>query len=230
MFIILILNPCKAQVPGFIGRKFVVSGGMMFSPAFYSTYKTHKNTGDNSVIPFGVNLVKNVQVDYTISRENTIGLEYQNLRSCSFVLRDFYIPSTGKKTTVRDVRYVYMNSVGINIKKFNIEKGAIAPIGDYQKFAFNAVFCRSYDSLDNIEKLYPTKNKFLTFTYGIGSSRVLYKNITLNYGVDLTVMFDRRFFSFFPKKPNSVLYSDASFYRVKAVKVFNSFVSLGYVF
>ncbi|MDZ4758308.1 MAG: hypothetical protein SGJ10_09235 [Bacteroidota bacterium] len=220
---------CKgawAQVPGFIGKKFSASAGLMFFPAFNATYNNRENIlpilgGEISF--FGMNWIKNLNLDYAKSRTTTVGLDYQNMRTS-----DFVVPSTSSSNH-KAIRYVHANSVGVNFKIFNEDKGALAPIGNFQKLGLNMLLTRSYDSLDNILKAYPTKNHFLTFTYGFGKRIILYKYFTFTYGVDMTIMLDQSFVT--PIDGNDIRrYYDAGFVRTRSMKLINAHASIGYVF
>ncbi len=222
----------KAQnrVPGFIGKRFAASAGIMVSPAFNPTYNNHSEIFSiTNLIPvYGINLIKHAQIDYAISRTKTIGIDFQNLRTSDYIVR-YYPISTYNNIAVRDVRNVFANSLGINLKVFDEDKGALAPIGNYKKYGFNIMFTRSYDSLDTKEE-YVTKNILPTFTYGFGKNIIIYKYFTLNYGVDFTVMLDSKMIIAYDRKKDSERYYDAGFVRTRSMKFINSHIAIGYVF
>ncbi len=241
LFLVIVVNPCQAQVPGFIGKKFIVSGGLLFFPAHHPTYHNRENTnfiskmidaivGEKDFFPiYGINYTKTLGLDYTVARNITLGMNYQNMRSSDFTTVE-KTDSSGNSYYSKDIiRYVYGNSIGANIKFFNEGKGALAPIGNFQKLGLSILFTKSYDTLDNIAKLAPTKNHFLTFTYGFGRTVIFQKSFTFTYGVDMTLMFDRNMGGLIDQS-DPRRYTDASFYRLRKMQFFNAYTSIGYIF
>lgn len=219
---------CEAQsgVPGFIGKRFSASAGLMFFPAFNPTYNNHAKV--SSLPIYGMNLIKHAQIDFAIKRTKTIGIDFQNMRTSDYKIR-YYPISPYVNASARDVRYVYVNAIGINIKAFNESKGAIAPIGNYSKYGLNVMFVRSFDSLD-VNKEYATKNIFPTFTFGFGKCIIVHKYLTLNYGIDCTVMLDSKMITAYYRAEDNERYYDAGFVRTRSMKFINAHVTLGYVF
>lgn len=242
--ILLIFNFCStsnAQVPGFIGKKFVVSGGVLFFPAHNCTYNNRQNLrfstgiadvifGDANFFPiYGLNLTKTLTVDYTLSRNVTIGMSVQNMRSSDYISVANTDVNGHVYYTNDAIRYVYGNSIGANLKIFNENRGAIAPIGNFKKLGLSILLARSFDSLDNILKTTPTKNHFATFTYGFGKTTIFQKNFTFTYGMDFTIMLDTNIGSL-DGHNDTRRYSDASFYRLRKMQFFNAYTTIGYIF
>ncbi len=232
--------PCKAQVPGFVGKKFIVSGGMMFFTAHNPTYSNRENLsffsslsdatiGEKDFYPiYGMNWAKTLAVDYTIARNKTVGVSFQNMRTSDFANVERLNPFGGSYSA-KLIRYVYGNSIGANIKFFNENKGALAPIGNFQKLGLSLLLARSYDTLDNIAKTAPTKNHFVTFTYGFGKTLIFQKVFTFTYGMDVTIMLDRNVGPL-EGQTDTRRYSDAAFYRLRKMQLFNAYTSIGYIF
>ncbi len=227
--LIFIIIPCKAQVPGFIGKRIVVSGGIMFCPAHHPTYNNRQESRlisdfttsflENYSV-YGINWTKALGIDCAISRSSTLGVNFQNMRSSAFIY---------DQNSKINIRYVYGNSIGANIKFFNIGKGALAPIGNFQKIGLSLLLTRSYDSLDNILKTAPTKNHFYTFTYGFGKTVIIKKSFTFTYGMDITLMLDRNIGPLISRN-DSRRYWDASFYRIRKMQFLNVYATVGYIF
>ncbi len=236
-FLFSLLIPCKAQVPGFIGKRFIVSGGVLFSPALNPTYSNRYSyfplLNDLSDALFedaellsiyGMNWTKTLGLDYAVSRNMTVGMSLQNSRSSQIVYSGF-----GGWAPKNFIRYVYANSIGTNCKFYNESKGALAPIGNFQKLGLSILSIRSYDSLDNIQKKLPTNNRLLTFTYGLGKTIIFQKNFTFTYGVDVTIMLSKNIFTTY-KAFDMAKYYEAGFARTRSMQLFNSYATVGFIF
>ncbi len=159
--------------PGYQGKKLSVHTNLLLLPAITNaTY--NKAPGTTSL-----NTTKEASVDYVISRRNTMGLTYKNLRTSS--LRD-YSSDTQKIPTGK----IFSNAIGIHYRVFKKKSGNLAPLGKYTQYGLSVMFNRAEDIKNSAADV-----SFNTYalSLGKGRSKILFDRVILNYGLEFSHMF-----------------------------------------
>jgi hypothetical protein len=159
--------------PGYQGKKLSVNAGMLLMPALVNaTY--NKAPGYTSL-----NLTKEANIDYVISRRNTIGLVYKNTRTS--ILRNY----EDDNTKVPDGK-VFSNALGIQYRIFKKRSGNLAPLGKYTQLGLHMMFNRTENS-----KYPDAGTSFTTYAVSIGKgrSKILFNRLVFNYGLEFTHIF-----------------------------------------
>lgn len=180
VFLLLISATTFSQVPGYLGKRFVVGYENYFFPAFYGPGKNYANPGP-SFSP-GFNSTHCLNIDYAVKQRMNVCFSLQHLRTGIAYKRDgvqAYYPAdyTGNYSTPIQLS---SNNIGIGIKLFR--RGSIAPVGKYQKFELllffeNVKYDNTQFSMEN--QIYPYGN--IPTTYGSGKYN--YRNFALTYSL-----------------------------------------------
>lgn len=196
IFLILVSSNVFSQVPGYMGKHFVVAYENYFFPAFYGPGKNYANPGP-SFSP-GFNTTHCLNFDYTVKQRLNICFSLQHLRTGIAYKREdmySYYPAnyTGNYSTPAQLS---STNIGIGIKLFR--RGSIAPVGKYQKFELllffenvkynNTKFSvddRSYP-YDNVPTTYGSGNynyRNFALTYSLGKQHIYYDKFVVDFGI-----------------------------------------------
>ena len=208
-FLFFISGSLLAQVPGYLGKRFMLGYSNYFMTAF-------KGPGPESASPsdeasFTINNVHCLNFEYAVNQHNMICFSGQYLRTGIAYDRGIH---TGFFNLSSSRDYPYLNTykyggnfeipalltsknIGVGLKTF--KRGFIAPTGKYNKFEVIFMFEKvKYDYQNFLKQDFNNSSnkdirsalgtgeysyKNLSFAYTVGNQRILYDKIVLDYGV-----------------------------------------------
>lgn len=173
IFLLLVSILSVDAQPGYQGKKLSVNAGVLLMPALVNaTY--NKAPGFTSL-----NLTKEANIDYVISRRNTIGLVYKNVQTS--ILRSYEEDKTKVPTGK-----VFSHAAGIQYRIFKKRSGNLAPLGKYTQLGVNMMFNRTEDSKNT-----SSQTSFTTYavSLGKGRSKIIFNRLVFNYGLELSHVF-----------------------------------------
>ncbi|OFY84012.1 MAG: hypothetical protein A3F72_18500 [Bacteroidetes bacterium RIFCSPLOWO2_12_FULL_35_15] len=195
VFLILVSSTVFAQVPGYMGKRFVIGYENYFFPAFYGPGKNNANPGP-SFSP-GFNTTHCLNIDYTVKQRMNVCFSLQHLRTgIAYKGDDYAYPKESKYSgNFSTPAQLTSNNIGFGFKVFR--RGNIAPVGKYQKFEILLFF----------EKVKYENNNFTTheqnyyenvpitlgtgeytyrnfaITYSLGKQRIFFNKLVMDYGI-----------------------------------------------
>jgi len=193
IFILLLFSVSFAQVPGYLGKKFIISTGNSFSPSLIdpASSKTFNGAGF-----FGIPSLNSTYIftiDYAISRKFNLclsvnylktGVEYEGVYG-NVLGSALY---TGSLSTP-----IQLTSYGASIAFKVFSRGFVAPVGRYKKFdcgiSFasgkynNSMFISSDDGTPVGGGSGDYKAVGVTFGLTVGRQRIFFDKLTVDYGL-----------------------------------------------
>ncbi len=134
-----------AQVPGYAGKKLILTTNVDASIAFYNRLRLDYLDASNPVgTRFGLNKRFGLGLEYIVGKQLTIGA---SVKHANILYPWIYISNSFKIDTWTSIDSAYFGDIIVStnylnfyIKKFNFyDKGHIAPIGNYHKFGFSVM-------------------------------------------------------------------------------------------
>ncbi|MCC6725356.1 MAG: hypothetical protein IT258_12690 [Saprospiraceae bacterium] len=200
LFLLLAAYGLSAQAPGYLGKRFYVLGGGVFS---VSAGPTANNKGLSDYYGdkgggFGMNYHYNLQAGYAISRHQAITIMAGYLKTGMYMTAQTP-PPFGDINYYYDQHELFYNlrglSYGFGYQWFKTKKGAIAPFGTY-----GSVFLRGHsiagDILDKKTTFSPENTTHQHRLLGIdphfsywsagmefGQNTIIRDKIVLNYAI-----------------------------------------------
>ena len=181
---------CSAQAPGYMGKKFLVTGEVSFLTALFNP-NHNMNRGLNN---FSFNVRATTDVDYVIARNGTIGATFD-----VFVTGMKYQWNTDQfsELMIPDVESRFDHArisgygYGINYKVFrNPSKGGIAPVGSYAKFDLMLLDVRLRPVDNDLSAAHPYSSRFFTpiVSITLGQQRIFWDFLILRSGIQVGIV------------------------------------------
>lgn len=196
-FICLFTNLAYSQVPGYLGKRFIVSYTNSAIPAFESPMASRYGVG--------VCFTNVLGGEYVISASRSIGVSTHYVRTgfaynkLAYYQDDFYYKGDPNQPGV-------VNNLGVALSYKFYGKKRIAPLGNY--FKMEALFTRyivKYNSEEFYYRYYPSYNSYyeerklhagsgiiafngVGVATSIGRQRVFYNRLVLDFGVRTSLM------------------------------------------
>ena len=216
----------SAQVPGYLGKRFVVSVSLTaFPKIFYNEnlvdYFGKKQGSYDNVL----NKQLGVSLGYIVSRFGIISLDYEHLsggfQKYVYINYDYRFPFTYQFSG---------NGYGIEYTKFDAEKGALAPLGNYTRYQFQNLIVQVSDSINLIKKISVSNINYPVFAMVFGRQAILFDNIYYDIGARVGLVL--RHASYFAGKGDFELNTieDRLSVRIRDQQLFNFFLRIGYLF
>ncbi len=193
LVLLLLTVTLKAQVPGYMGKKF--SAGYDFHFYFGGIdpdariYDATYNLYQPSIF---FNKFHEVHADYVLSKKYSVGLAYQFFKTGQFYAESGNSPGYGYYSASN---YLNMScsSIMVNNKFFFYNNGtALAPIGNYGQIGVGVVTARSVAKVVGSDYSTIAINKFVThenvntpiIAFGLGNQSLLFDRLIIDVGVE----------------------------------------------
>lgn len=161
--------------PGYQGRKLIVGYDFGISPALlFPNYK-----GNNGLTSF--NTFHSGKVEYVVSREASVGLEYTFARTGL----DYELDVFGKNIYEDNPLKLSTNALNFKYKIINAKCGTIAPIGRYTELGVGVINLLVHDDLSK-EDL--SRSNKIMFSVGFGKQKVIYNYLMMNIGMEFGII------------------------------------------
>lgn len=159
--------------PGYQGRKLSINASVLLMPAMFNA------TYNNAPGYTSLNLAKEANIDYVISRRNTFGLVYKQANTST--LREY--GSEREKVPSGKVAY---HAVGVQYRIFKRRSGNLAPLGKYTRLGVNMHFNQTEDI-----KSTDSRTSFTSYSVSLGKgrSKILFDRLIFSYGLEFSHMF-----------------------------------------
>src|ERR1043165_1478960 len=191
LFIFLLLSVSSyAQVPGYMGKRFIVGYGVNMLPSFSPTIKSYNG---------GVNLSHIVSLEYGIKNRTAFCLSYQRFRTGMYDLNDIQTPNYTYEYVPagKGPMPITSNGFGMAFKFFH--RGMFAPVGKYRKLGCLLMFnkmtyekdkFRYYEGTLKYQTLGAGEYSAVNFavTYELGFQRVISDRFVFDSGLRLGLM------------------------------------------
>ena len=175
ILLLLVSSTAFSQVPGYMGKHFVIGYDNYFLPAIWGPGKNEANP--NSIFSPGFNSTHCVNIDITVKNRLNICFSAQHLNTGIAYKKDKYAYPNSSTFTgdFATPAQLSSNNLGFGIKVFR--RGSIAPVGKYKKIELLLFF----------EKVKYQNTKFSTYDYSYGNETAVtlgpgeynYKNFAL---------------------------------------------------
>lgn len=245
---------CQAQVPGFMGKRFMVWADINPTPALFVQNVNNSvvgarevsSTGGQSLAIVGsgtqtdksnwlaMNVRPQINAEYLFARRYSVGVSYSRIAVGTI---HGYLdgppsdqPDTyAKDKYLRDLDVLKGTATGIHLKMYF--GGLIAPMGSYQTLALYLTKTNTYDNKKAAAKQFRNDFSYPVLTYSLGRQSMIAKNLLLKTGVEFGWAFVPVNFIFEDSDDWTVQdYSGYNAHRsLFGAYLFNINVGLGYV-
>jgi len=244
---------CQGQVPGFMGKRFILFADANPTPALFvqnmnnSVIGAREGTGGgDGIIPivgsgtqtdrsnwFAMNVRPQVTAEYLFARRFSLGVSYSQIMVGT--VHGYYdgpMPTkeSGEQNQyLRDLDVLKGQATGIHLKMYF--GGLIAPMGSYQTLSLYLTKTNTYDNKKATVKQFRDDFSYPVVTYSVGRQSMIVKNLLLKTGVEIGWAFVPGNFMFEDSYDwNAQDYSGYSAHRsLFGYYLFNINVGLGYV-
>ena len=187
LYLFGISTNCSGQAPGYMGRKFLISGEVSFFNALFNP-NHNMSQGLNS---FSFNVRSTTDLDYVVARNGTIGATFDVFATGMKYqwknddLSELLIPTVDDRFDhARIAGYGY----GINYKLFrNPSRGGIAPVGSYAKFDLMLLDVRVRPVDNDLDEGHSYSHRFFTpvVSITVGRQRILWDFLILRSAIQV---------------------------------------------
>jgi hypothetical protein len=168
--LIMLWQNVFAQSPGYLGKRVAISAETNFCPLIGYLINNDEIDDFNWRYAGGI--------DYVVSNYQTIGLKVETMNDDfkykSYITADDYYNSSYYYYDQTYKATLNTTAIIFSLKTFNLNKGAIAPLGNYAAVELGYLFGNFDVNGFNVSSTAKQVEAFL-FTYGM-SSRVIYKS------------------------------------------------------
>ena len=175
------------QGPGYMGKKFLITGEISFLNALFNP----NHNMNNGLNKFSFNFRSTTDLDYVIARNGTIGATFDvfytgmkyDWNSPNY--EELLVPSIEEQF---DHARIFGYGYGINYKVFrNPSKAGIAPVGSYAKFDVMLldVRTRPFDKENDVAHAYSDRFFTPAFSVTLGMQRILWDFFVLRSGIQI---------------------------------------------
>jgi hypothetical protein len=174
-----LLAPISAQVPGYIGKRFLIQAGIHVFPQF-SIFPVNVVQPYSNYFISGINYRLELGTEFVISRKSSIGINGQYFCTAAAPLGGGYPYSN---------RYaIEGGSVGAVFKTYFGQW--IAPVGPYFKAEGGAIFYSVSDPQNNYGGSFPSQTIYNGYVgFGFGRTHIFANRISLDYGGEIAFVF-----------------------------------------
>jgi hypothetical protein len=225
LLVVMVFHNAYSQSPGYLGKHFSVNMNLIANPALYSlNYFSNYYDAVSDMPGFSINATPSIGIEYVLGYSAVMGLNYKFNK----LPHPLTLIIESKQPLFGDEYYVYYFGNGtvknqyleLNLKIFNNNRGAIAPIGRYHQIA-GIIGVGTFVEGDNIIS---SETDFVTlggyeasgagpytdfilspsieglevdteviqgfFTYTYGQKTVLYNKIPVDIGIQVVLPFN----------------------------------------
>ena len=138
----------SAQIPGYLGKKFIIQADASFIPSIYGPTSNNYgryNTFGNQEGRIGASYRVGGKIGYTISRRHHLYLAGDYLKT-GMILNDVRTPSLSNNDFEFDFHNLFYNLKGVSVifgtRFFKPDKGGLSPMGPYFGVNLQATFLK----------------------------------------------------------------------------------------
>jgi hypothetical protein len=184
----------KAQVPGYLGKRFTVFLDANPFPALVApnmnnalVFQSDTRTFVGKRNAFAFNIRPQLEIDYLVSRDFSLGL-FANYILTGTTTATELTDTNGELSTAYQNGVVKGQSAGITLKFFSFRKSAsIAPIGFYKSVTVGLTRANVYERMDSDKKVIEKDLLAPVLYLGIGRQSVVARNILVRTGLVIGV-------------------------------------------
>ncbi|MFM1876278.1 MAG: hypothetical protein RL266_2015 [Bacteroidota bacterium] len=187
----LVAVSCFGQAPGYMGKKFLITGEVSFLNALFNP----NHNMNEGLDQFSFNFRSTTDLDYVIARNGTIGATFDVFYTGmkydwdSPQYEELLVPNIDARF---DHGRIFGYGYGINYKIFrNPSKGGIAPVGSYAKFDVMLldVRTRPFDKAGGAPHSKYSDRFFSTvISITFGRQRILWDFLVLRTGIQVGIV------------------------------------------
>jgi hypothetical protein len=245
---------CQAQVPGYMGKRFMLWVDVNPTPALFVQNVNNSvvgardagaGSGDGIIAIVGtgtqtdksnwlaMNVRPQVTAEYLFARRFSVGVSYSQIAVGT--VRGYYAGPMPTKESgdqnkyLKDLDVLKGQATGIHLKMYF--GGLIAPMGSYQMLSVYLTKTNTYDNKKANAKQFRNDFSYPVLTYSLGRQTMIVKNLLLKTGVEIGWAFVPGNFMFEDRYDwNAQDYSGYSAHQsLFGSYLFNINVGLGYV-
>jgi hypothetical protein len=192
MIMAIIITAIQAQVPGYLGKRFSLFFDANPTPAFLV-----QNTNNSIIVrsrdesaysarnnPFAFNFRPQLEVDYLIHRDFSLGLLVNYIMIGTATAADLD-DAINEPTRVVSGGAVKGAAAGVRLKFFRYRKSSsIAPIGLYKTISISAVRVNAFENFSSPSPLLSGNIYAPVVSFGIGRQSMFAKNFLVKTGLE----------------------------------------------
>lgn len=183
LFLVLLTEGLAAQVPGFMGKRHIVSVNGYGSISEGAAVSSHSRTGG-----FNFNKKFSLAYDYVNSLRWTLGVEFQHISSGTELSIDENLPD--KRHSLYGIS---ANAISINFTRVGSRSDFIAPVGRYFNFGLQYI---AYRVTDDNAVLTPKntvlkKGNIFGLFCSVGRKRIINKTIVFDIAGQVLIPLNR---------------------------------------
>jgi len=201
IFCICACTTLKAQIPGYMGKRFTLSYNAYMAPNIGAILGLNEVNMEEK-IPFRLNTKHILEADYVIGRRVSAGFELGFMRhNVPIVYDQFYKPDPQSEwySSRAALGEVKLNgyAVGFNFKFYGLfTKNALAPLGSYlvlsgQRLVYNLNDENGYTASGRNDtttiRNITAKNAGMLLAIGFGTRRIYYNKVSLDFAMTSSI-------------------------------------------
>ena len=199
IFCICACTSLKAQIPGYMGKRFTLSYNAYMAPNLGAILGLN-DVNREVKIPLRLNTKHIIEADYVIGRRVSAGFELGFMRHnvpYIYEVHSIVDPQYQSYRSTSQLGNVDLNgfAVGINFKFYDLfSKNTLAPLGSYlvlnvQRLSYNLtdeLGAANKEFISDTVKAIPVtaKNSGFMFGIGFGTKRIYYNKVTLDFSLN----------------------------------------------
>jgi hypothetical protein len=208
LFVCTAANSLQAQVPGYMGKRVHLQGGIKFFPSFGFPVNVQQAYPVPIIVP-GMNYRLELGMDFMVSRKSSIGFNTHYYNTAFFTYSGSAYDS---RVSVEG------GSIGAVFKTHF--GGWVAPLGFYYRLEAGAMINSTYDAANNFGGGYnPTTSGMAYINNAFGRTHIFANRVSLDYGAELGLVL-----------PPIPLGGGVSNYRMFFHNLVNFYIKIGGIF
>ncbi len=203
----------NAQVPGYMGKKIHLQGGIKFFPSFIFPVNVQQAYPIPTIVP-GMNYRLELGMDFMISRKSSIGFNTHYYNTATEIYSGYTPTNVDNRISIEggSIGFVFKTHFG----------GWVAPLGFYYRLEAGAMIFSIYDPANNFGgAIPPTTSGTGYINNAFGRTHIFANRISLDYGIELGFAF--------PPYDGYTLQGTSNI-RMATHNVANAYIKIGGVF
>ncbi|WP_160143993.1 hypothetical protein [Chryseolinea soli] len=185
LLLLLFFGVAKAQVPGYMGRRFTIFLEANPTPAFLVSNANNAaiwDIGAKKVSRFAFNFRPQVSLEYLLGRDFSLGFSYGRIQIGTD--REYEKVEDGPR--FKDYDVLRGQTAGIHFKFYDFKRSSsLAPIGYYRTISLYVTQTNTYDTKKSTVKQFKNDFVYPVISFSGGRQTMLAKGLILKTGVEL---------------------------------------------